>query len=53
MSWPPSRAATRLTFDEKQVDASVLLLHAERPRAGDLAGSLASAEAGLALWDGS
>ncbi|MEV6146814.1 BTAD domain-containing putative transcriptional regulator [Streptomyces sp. NPDC051992] len=47
----------RLALDEKQVDTSALLLHAaagaERARVGDHAGSLASAEAGLALWDGS
>ncbi|MFE7130910.1 BTAD domain-containing putative transcriptional regulator [Streptomyces sp. NPDC057638] len=47
----------RLTLDERQVDASVLLLHAtasaEQARMGNHAGSLAAAEAGLALWDGS
>ncbi|WP_369260773.1 BTAD domain-containing putative transcriptional regulator [Streptomyces sp. R35] len=47
----------RLALDEAQVDSSALLLHeaasAERARAGDHAGSLAQAEAGLALWDGS
>ncbi|WP_037730146.1 AfsR/SARP family transcriptional regulator, partial [Streptomyces roseochromogenus] len=47
----------RLALDETQVDSSALLLHeaasAERARAGDHAGALAEAEAGLALWDGS
>lgn len=47
----------RLALDEGRVDSTVLLLHAaasaERARAGDHAGSLASADAGLALWDGS
>ncbi|WP_037683090.1 BTAD domain-containing putative transcriptional regulator [Streptomyces griseus] len=46
----------RLTLAEHQVDSSALLLHAsasaDRARAGDHAGSLAAAEAGLALWDG-
>ncbi|PAZ10768.1 LuxR family transcriptional regulator, partial [Streptomyces sp. SA15] len=46
----------RLTLAEDQVDSSALLLHAaasaERARAGDHAGSLAAAEAGLALWEG-
>ncbi|WP_327430259.1 ATP-binding protein [Streptomyces sp. NBC_01236] len=46
----------RLALDEAQVDSSALLLHeaasAERARAGDHAGALAQAEAGLALWDG-
>ncbi len=46
----------RLALDEEQVDSSALLLHddaaAERARAGDHAGALARAEAGLALWDG-
>ncbi|MEV7346123.1 BTAD domain-containing putative transcriptional regulator [Streptomyces sp. NPDC093544] len=46
----------RLTLDEDQVDSSALLLHAaasaDRARAGDHAGSLAAAEAGLALWKG-
>ncbi|GGK22020.1 hypothetical protein GCM10011583_62530 [Streptomyces camponoticapitis] len=46
----------RLTLAEDQVDASALLLHAaasaDRARAGDHAGSLAAAEAGLALWEG-
>ncbi|MEU3528241.1 BTAD domain-containing putative transcriptional regulator [Streptomyces sp. NPDC038707] len=46
----------RLALAEEQVDSSALLLHAaasaDRARAGDHAGSLAAAEAGLALWDG-
>ncbi|SHM96084.1 ATP-binding protein [Actinacidiphila paucisporea] len=46
----------RLALDEEQVDTSALLLReaaaAERHRAGDHAGALAEAEAGLALWDG-
>lgn len=46
----------RLTLTESQVDSSVLLLHAaasaERARAGDHAGALAAADAGLALWGG-
>ncbi|MET9524836.1 ATP-binding protein [Streptomyces coeruleorubidus] len=46
----------RLTLAEDQVDSSALLLHAaasaNRARAGDHAGSLAEAEAGLALWEG-
>ncbi|MGP3998586.1 ATP-binding protein [Streptomyces sp. 8N706] len=46
----------RLTLAEDQVDSSALLLHAaasaDRARAGDHAGSLAAAEAGLALWEG-
>ncbi|MEU3739678.1 BTAD domain-containing putative transcriptional regulator [Streptomyces sp. NPDC032198] len=46
----------RLTLAEDQVDSSALLLHAaasaERARAGDHAGALAEAEAGLALWQG-
>ncbi|GAB3169240.1 ATP-binding protein [Streptomyces incanus] len=46
----------RLTLAEDQVDSSALLLHAtasaDRARAGDHAGSLAAAEAGLALWAG-
>ncbi|MQY36124.1 hypothetical protein SRB17_41210 [Streptomyces sp. RB17] len=46
----------RLALDETQVDSSALLRHetasAERARAGDHAGALAEAEAGLALWDG-
>ncbi|MFE9646150.1 BTAD domain-containing putative transcriptional regulator [Streptomyces sp. NPDC006365] len=46
----------RLNLAEDQVDSSALLLHAaagaDRARAGDHAGSLAAAEAGLALWEG-
>ncbi|MGW0828578.1 ATP-binding protein [Streptomyces sp. NPDC002845] len=46
----------RLTLAADQVDSSALLLHAaasaDRARAGDHAGSLAAAEAGLALWEG-
>ncbi|MHA5051703.1 ATP-binding protein [Streptomyces sp. SD15] len=46
----------RLTLAEDQVDSSALLLHAaasaDRARAGDHAGSLAAADAGLALWEG-
>ncbi|CAM5300232.1 hypothetical protein SPURM210S_04156 [Streptomyces purpurascens] len=46
----------RLTLAEDQVDSSALLRHAaagaDRARAGDHAGSLAAAEAGLALWEG-
>ncbi|MEV6758652.1 BTAD domain-containing putative transcriptional regulator [Streptomyces sp. NPDC051214] len=46
----------RLNLAEGQVDSSALLLHAavsaERAGAGDHAGGLAAAEAGLALWDG-
>jgi predicted ATPase/DNA-binding SARP family transcriptional activator len=46
----------RLTLAEDQVDSSALLLHAaasaDRARAGDHAGSLTAAEAGLALWEG-
>ncbi|GAA1937324.1 hypothetical protein GCM10009837_74450 [Streptomyces durmitorensis] len=46
----------RLALAEDQVDSSALLLHAalcaERARAGDHAGALAAADAGLALWDG-
>ncbi|WP_333771698.1 ATP-binding protein [Streptomyces sp. IBSBF 2435] len=46
----------RLTLAEDQVDASALLLYAaagaDRARAGDHTGSLAAAEAGLALWEG-
>ena len=46
----------RLALPEEQVDSSALLLHAsaaaDRARAGDHAGSLAAAEAGLALWEG-
>ncbi|MDN3020668.1 BTAD domain-containing putative transcriptional regulator [Streptomyces sp. S.PB5] len=47
----------RLALEEAQVDSSALVLHeaasAGRARAGDHAGALAEAEAGLALWDGS
>ncbi|MBA2949119.1 ATP-binding protein, partial [Streptomyces himalayensis] len=46
----------RLALADDQVDSSALLLHAaasaDRARAGDHAGSLAAAEAGLALWEG-
>ncbi len=46
----------RLDLAADQVDSSALLLHAaasaDRARAGDHAGSLAAAEAGLALWEG-
>ncbi|MGA5699333.1 ATP-binding protein [Peterkaempfera bronchialis] len=46
----------RLTLAEDQVDSSALLLYAaagaDRARAGDHAGALAAAEAGLALWEG-
>lgn len=46
----------RLALTEDQVDSSLLLLHAAassaRARAGDHAGVLAAAEAGLALWEG-
>ncbi|MFI6541906.1 ATP-binding protein [Streptomyces prunicolor] len=46
----------RLALAEDQVDSSALLLHAtasaDRARAGDHTGSLAAAEAGLALWEG-
>ncbi len=46
----------RLALAEDDVDTSALLLHAatsaDRARAGDPAGSLAAAEAGLALWEG-
>jgi predicted ATPase len=46
----------RLTLTEDQVDASAVLLSAaasaQRARAGDHAAALASAEAGLALWEG-
>ncbi|MFD4139201.1 ATP-binding protein [Streptomyces sp. NPDC058572] len=46
----------RLALREDQVDASAVLLHAaasaEKARAGDHAGALAEAEAGLELWDG-
>ncbi|MEV6835812.1 BTAD domain-containing putative transcriptional regulator [Streptomyces sp. NPDC051133] len=47
----------RLALEEAWVDSSALLLHeaasTERARAGDHAGALERAEAGLALWDGS
>ncbi|MFG2779951.1 ATP-binding protein [Streptomyces prunicolor] len=46
----------RLALAEDQVDSSALLVHAtasaDRARAGDHTGSLAAAEAGLALWEG-
>ncbi|MFD8570635.1 ATP-binding protein [Streptomyces sp. NPDC059639] len=46
----------RLALTDDQVDSSALLLHAAtgagRARAGDHAGALAAAEAGLALWEG-
>jgi predicted ATPase/DNA-binding SARP family transcriptional activator len=46
----------RLALAEEQVDSSALLLHAaagaDRARAGDHAGALAAARAGLALWEG-
>lgn len=46
----------RLALDEDRVDSSALLLRAgasaDRARAGDHAGSLAEAEAGLRLWEG-
>ncbi|MFD3496422.1 ATP-binding protein [Streptomyces sp. NPDC058690] len=46
----------RIAVAEDQVDSAALLLHAaasaDRARAGDHAGSLAAAEAGLALWEG-
>ncbi|GAA4796474.1 ATP-binding protein [Streptomyces ziwulingensis] len=46
----------RLALAETQVDSSALGLYeaasAERARAGDHAGALRQAEAGLALWDG-
>ncbi|NGO40785.1 ATP-binding protein [Streptomyces ureilyticus] len=46
----------RLALAEDQVDSSALVLHAaasaDRARAGDHAGSLAAAQAGLALWEG-
>ncbi|UXX91794.1 AfsR/SARP family transcriptional regulator [Streptomyces sp. AD2-2] len=46
----------RLDLTANQVDSSALLLHAaasaDRARAGDHAGSLAAAEAGLDLWEG-
>lgn len=46
----------RLALAEEQADTSALLLHAvacaDRAGAGDHAGSLAAAEAGIALWAG-
>ncbi|MGD6749291.1 ATP-binding protein [Streptomyces sp. BH105] len=46
----------RLALTEDQVDSSALLRHAavcaQRAGAGDHAGALAAAEAGLALWEG-
>ncbi|MEU3565971.1 BTAD domain-containing putative transcriptional regulator [Kitasatospora sp. NPDC006786] len=46
----------RLGLGEERVDASAVLLHAaacaEKARAGDHAGALAEAEAGLELWEG-
>ncbi|MGW5867247.1 ATP-binding protein [Streptomyces sp. NPDC055239] len=46
----------RLTLAEHRIDSSALLRHAavsaERARAGDHAGALAAADAGLALWGG-
>ncbi len=46
----------RLALDEEQVDAAAVLVRAsasvQRARAGDHAASLAEAEAGLALWEG-
>lgn len=46
----------RLALAEDQVDSSALLLYAatsaDRARAGDHAGSLTAAAAGLALWEG-
>ncbi|GGV25245.1 hypothetical protein GCM10010277_06110 [Streptomyces longisporoflavus] len=46
----------RLALAEEQIDSSALLRHAavsaERARAGDHAGALSAAEAGLALWEG-
>ncbi|GLF94966.1 ATP-binding protein [Streptomyces yaizuensis] len=46
----------RLALGPDRIDASALLLHAaaaaEKSRAGDHAGALAEAEAGLELWDG-
>ncbi|MGN9814718.1 ATP-binding protein [Streptomyces sp. SD11] len=46
----------RLGLAEDRIDSSALLLHAAtsaaRARAGDHAGSLAAADAGLALWEG-
>jgi predicted ATPase len=49
-------AGYRLTLSEEQVDAAAVVAHASAAarcaRAGDDAGALAQAEAGLALWDG-
>jgi predicted ATPase/DNA-binding SARP family transcriptional activator len=49
-------AGYRLGLSEEQVDASAVLayalLSAQRAQAGDHAGALEQAEAGLALWDG-
>ncbi len=49
-------AGYRLALAEDRIDSSALLLHAaasaDRARAGDHAGSLAAADAGLALWEG-
>ncbi|WP_079074677.1 ATP-binding protein [Streptomyces atriruber] len=49
-------AGYRLALAEEQVDSSAVLLHAaasaDRSRAGDHAGSLVAAEAGIALWEG-
>ncbi|MFC8127034.1 ATP-binding protein [Streptomyces sp. NPDC057302] len=49
-------AGYRLALPEDRIDSSALLLHAtvsaERAGAGDHAGALDAAEAGLALWDG-
>ncbi|WP_320773178.1 ATP-binding protein [Streptomyces sp. CRN 30] len=46
----------RLALDETLIDAAALALHesasAQRAAAGDHAGALREAEAGLALWDG-
>nr|WP_202538447.1 BTAD domain-containing putative transcriptional regulator [Streptomyces sp. SID8379] len=46
----------RLALAADRVDSTALLLHAatsaERARAGDHAGALTAAEAGLALWEG-
>jgi predicted ATPase len=53
-----TRTATgyRLALAEDEVDASAVLQHAamatQHSRAGDHAGALAEAEAGLALWEG-
>ncbi|MEU6844057.1 BTAD domain-containing putative transcriptional regulator [Streptomyces sp. NPDC046716] len=46
----------RLALDDDRIDSSALLRHAaasaDRARAGDHAGALAAADAGLALWEG-